>query len=125
MTAASTEARPRGFWARASEYVASGLRYWEPRRLIYNAILALVVVGQFFAAWPGSRDKLSLDFVLALFILAVFANIAFCAAYVADLFLQFSGLDVAKRWGRPILLFIGCAFAATIAHFFSQSLFNS
>jgi hypothetical protein len=33
------------FIGRVSGYVANGLRYWEPRRLIYNLVLGLVVVG--------------------------------------------------------------------------------
>ena len=124
MPATEREARTRGFWSRAGEYVANGLRYWEPRRLIYNAILALVVLGHVWAAWPDSRDKLSLDLVLICFVLAVIANILYCAAYVADMFLQFSGLDIATRWGRPILLTIGCTFAATIAHFVVLATFS-
>jgi hypothetical protein len=108
------------FFARLSTSVASALRYWEPRRLIYNAVLALVVVAEFAAAWPASREKLSLDAVLGLFLLAVLANIAYCAAYVIDLFVQFSGLDAAWRRGRVVLLIVGTAFAAALAHFFCE-----
>jgi hypothetical protein len=114
----------QGFFARASHYVASGLRYWELRRLSYNGVLALIVLGHFFLAWPSSREKLSLDLLLGLFLLAVLANIAYCAAYLADWFLQFSGIETAWRWGRPILLSVGTAFAAVIAHFFSKDLFG-
>jgi hypothetical protein len=87
-------------------------------------VLGVVVVGHFVLGWPGSREKLSLDLVLGLFILAVFANIAYCAAYVADLFLQFSGLDAAWRWGRLALLVIGTALAATFTHFIAQGMFS-
>jgi hypothetical protein len=52
--------------------------------------------------------------------LAVLANVAYCAVYLADLFVQFSGLHVAWRRGRVVLLIIGTAFAATIAHFVVQ-----
>lgn len=117
MASAGGEAQTRGFWSRAGAYVASGLRYWEPRRVIYNAVLVVVVLGHIWAAWPASRDKLSVDLVLVCFVLAVIANILYCSAYVADMFLQFSGLDIATRLGRPILLTIGCAFAAIVAHF--------
>lgn len=51
------------------------------------------------------------------------ANVAFCAAYVADIFVQFSGFDAAWRRGRTGLLIVGTAFAATIAHFFAQGMF--
>ena len=69
-----------GFGARLSGYAAKGLRYWEPRRLIYNAVLTLVVLRHLLLAWPGSREGLSFDLVLGLFLLAVLANVAYCAA---------------------------------------------
>lgn len=110
-------------FSRFSSYAANALRYWEPRRLVYNAVLALVVIGHFISAWPVSREKLSFDLVLSLFLLAVLANVAYCAAYVADIFVQFSGLDAAWQRGRPGLLMVGTAFAATITHFVAQGIF--
>ena len=113
------------FAGRFSGYVAQGLRYWEPRRLVYNGALSLVVLAHFLLALPGAREKLSLDLVLGLFLLAVLANIAYCTVYLADLFVQFSGLNVAWRWGRVVLLIIGTAFAATVAHFISNQIFGA
>jgi hypothetical protein len=113
------------FAARLSGYVAQGLRYWEPRRLVYNGVLGLVVLTHFVLASPASREKLSLDLVLGLFFLAVLANIAYCTVYLADLFVQFSGLDAAWRWGRVVLLIVGTAFAATVAHFFASGIFGA
>jgi len=112
------------FLGRLSAYAASALRYWEPRRVIYDAVLALVVLGHFVARWPASRDALSFDLALGIFMLAVLANIAYCAVYVPDLFVQFSGLDAAWRRGRVGLLIIGTAFAATITHFLAPGLFQ-
>jgi hypothetical protein len=112
-----------GFLSRLSTYAANALRYWEPRRIAYNLALAAVVVSEFFLAWPASREKVSFDLLLGLFILAVLANIAYCAVYVADLFVQFSGLDAAWRRGRPALLIVGTAFAATIAYFVAKGIF--
>jgi hypothetical protein len=117
----STPSRATGsFISRLSAYVADALRYWEVRRLVYNGVLACVVLIDFGLAWPASRDKLSFDLFLGLFILAVIANIAFCAVYAIDLFVQFSGLHAAWRWGRVVLLTIGTAFASTIAHFVTR-----
>jgi hypothetical protein len=70
-----------GILARLSAYVANALRYWEPRRLIYNAVLAIVVVVHAIAAWPESRAQLTFDSLLGAFILAVLANIAYCAVW--------------------------------------------
>jgi hypothetical protein len=119
------EASPNGradlavsFLARLSTYVANALRYWEPRRLIYNAVLALVVVGEVAANWAVFSQRITVDLVLGLFILAVLANVAYCAVYAADLFVQFSGLDGPWRRGRILVLIVGTAFGAALAHFF-------
>ena len=110
--------------ARLSGFVANALRYWEPRRLVYNGVLALVVLIHFAIAWPASKEVLTFDLVLGTFFLAVLANVAFSVVYLADLFLQFSGLDTAWRWGRPTLLVVGTAFGATITHFFASGFFS-
>jgi hypothetical protein len=112
-----------GFVARLSGYVADALRYWEPRRLVFNAVLGCVVLGHFLLRLPESRNALTFDFGLIVFLLAVIANICYCAVYVADLFVQFSGLHAAWQRGRVLLLVVGTAFAATITHFVVQGLF--
>ena len=120
-----TSATPaRGLVARFSGYAANALRYWEPRRLVYNGALAVVVLLQFAADWPVSKDALTLDLALGTFFLAVLANVAYTVAYLPDLFLQFSGLDDGLRRGRPALLAVGIAFAATITHFFASGFFK-
>ena len=116
--------RSEGLVGRLSSYAANGLRYWEPRRVLYNGALAVVVLVHFLLAWPSSGDKLSLDLLLGVFLLAVLANIAYCAAYLADLFVQFAGLEGAWRWGRIVLLAVGTLFAASITHFFARTMFG-
>jgi hypothetical protein len=106
-----------GFIGRVAGHVADALRYWEPRRIIYNAVLAAVVLGHLFVEWPASRAWLSIDTFLGLFFLAVLANLCYCAVYIVDLFVQFSGLHESWARGRVAVLAIGTAFAAVIAHF--------
>ena len=113
------------FIGRVSGYAANGLRYWEPRRLIFNIALASVVAGHFLAAWPRSWSKLTFDTILGLFFLAVLANVCYCAVYLVDLFVQFSGLHRAWAKGRIVILAVGTAFAAVIAHFFVMNMFNN
>jgi hypothetical protein len=104
------------------EFAAEALRFWEPRRLIYNGVLLVVVCVHFYIALPGSKASLAPDPMLTFFALAVLANVAYCAAYVADIFVQFSGLrPVRGRW-RWLLLIIGTAFAAVVTHFFIMDL---
>ena len=78
-------------------------------------MLAHVVLG-----WPAWKDKLTVDALLGMFLMAVVANIAYCAVYAVDLFVQFSGLDAAWRVGRVVLLIVGTLFAAVITHFIVQ-----
>ena len=99
-------------------YIADSLRFWEPMRLAYCGVLALVVIADFAAFWPASKDKLAPHWLLALFFFAVLGNICYCAAYIPDFFVQLSGWRAAVRWARIILLAVGTAFAAVLTHFF-------
>ncbi len=113
-----------GFISRATGHVADALRYWEPRRVIYNynAVLASVVLGHFLVSWPDSKAKLSANVILGFFFLAVLANVCYCAVYIVDLFVQFSGLrDAWAKW-RVAVLVVGTAFAGVIAHFFCTNI---
>jgi hypothetical protein len=106
------------------DLATDALRYWESRRLVYNGVLALVVVGYFFADWPGSKSSVTLDSILRLFLLAVFANVLYCTAYVADGFVQLSGFRGGwSRW-RWVLLLLGTAVAAVITRFVVMGLLH-
>jgi hypothetical protein len=67
------------------ESLAGAIRYWEPRRLIYNAVLAAIVLIYFGINYPATKSLVSIDSVLGLFLLVVLANVAYCAAYLVDL----------------------------------------
>ncbi|HEY4556044.1 MAG TPA: hypothetical protein VIG68_06375 [Lysobacter sp.] len=101
---------------------ADALRYWEPRRIAYNAVLALVTAAVFAAHWPRFVERASLDLFLGLFLLAVLANVAYCAAYPADLFLQRSSPPHACRRARTTLFAVGTAFATVIAQFVARGI---
>ena len=104
--------------------LTDAIRYWEPRRLLYNVALAAVVFVHYFLELPHSKAALSADLGLSVFILAVLANVAFSAAYVPDLAMQFSGyrdLWLKNRW---LLLLLGTGFACAIASFFARSMFG-
>ena len=111
--------RPRSTNTPFREIVTDAIGYWEPRRLVYNAALVVVVAVYFCAGWPASRDVLTLDGFLGLAVLAVLANVCYCAAYIVDLFAQLSGFRVLwLRW-RWSLLALGIGFAAIITRFFA------
>jgi len=105
------------------DFATDAMRYWEPRRIVYNLVLTAIVATYFLLGWPGSRKSLELNFLLLLFILAVLANVAYCAAYIPDIFAQASGFrDLWQRY-RWILFVIGVIFAGIITRFWALAFF--
>lgn len=103
-----------GLYASATE----AIRYWEPRRLAYNAVLTAIVVVYFLLGLPASKAALSVDPILELFLFAVMANIGYCAAYIVDVFAQTSGFRDRWRNYRWVLFAIGVSFAGVVTRFF-------
>lgn len=65
-------------------------RYWEPRRIGYNAVLSAVAITWIIATWPHFRPALTLNSLPPLIVLAVLANVCYCAAYFVDVPMQMS-----------------------------------
>lgn len=99
------------------EYLTDAIRYWEPRRILYNLALAAVFLFYFIRAFPNSKAAISLDSILVLFLLVVLANVAYSAAYVVDVFVQASGFRERWRAQRWCLFGIGLTFAAILTRF--------
>ena len=106
------------------DYLSNAIRYWEPRRILYNLLLAAIVIAHFVANLPFSKTTLQLDSLLLLFLLAVLANVAYCAAYLPDVFAQMSGLRETWLRYRWIVLVVGLAFAGVLTHFWSLAMFS-
>jgi len=106
------------------DFIGDAIRYWERHRIVYNLVL-LVVVAAIFGANAATFGRVaSLDLFLQLFLLAVMANVAYCAAYPVDLTVQWSTLRPAWLRLRWVLFLIGLAFATTIAQFIARGLLN-
>jgi hypothetical protein len=106
------------------EYFTNAISFWEPRRVLYNAVLATIVIAYFVVGYPGSKTVLSIDFALGVFLLAVVANVAYCAAYLVDVFVQASGYREVWQRSRWILFAIGTLFAAIITRFVAMGMFH-
>ena len=104
------------------ELTTDALRYWELRRIFYNLLLAVIVIAHVAAAWPRSRQALTLDSALGLFILTVVANVAYSVVYAADIFIQFSGFRASRTAWRRVLMAVGFAFAAVLTHFVAANI---
>jgi hypothetical protein len=106
------------------ESVTAAIRYWEPRRLIYNVILAAIVLTYFGMNYPGSKSTISANLALLLFLLAVLANVAYCAAYPVDVFVSASSYREQWLKYRWVIFLIGVLFAATITRFLALGMFH-
>jgi hypothetical protein len=106
------------------EWATDAIRYWEPRRIVYDLVLAAIVLIYFAIGLPLSKQLLNVDFVLFLFLLAVLANVCYCAVYFVDIFAQTSGFREAWQRYRLILFLVGTAFAGVITRFWAMAFFT-
>jgi len=99
------------------EVLTDAIRYWEPRRIGYNAVLTLIVLGWVVFTWPHFRGAITWRSMLALFVLAVLANVCYCAAYLIDVPVQCSAFRDSWRRRRWLLWLIGVIFAGIMAFY--------
>jgi hypothetical protein len=99
------------------EIVSDSIRYWEPRRVGYNLVLVSIVLGWVGVTWPHFRGAFTWRSALAVFVLAVLANVAYCAAYLVDLTAQYSAFRNPWRRRRWVLWVVGVAFAGVITFY--------
>jgi hypothetical protein len=96
------------------EMATSAIGFWEPLRVVYNLVLAAIVVGFIVIFWPHSVEYIDWRQVPRLIVLAVLANVCYCAAYLVDLFVQLSGFHSIWLRVRWVLFVIGTLFAAAL-----------
>ena len=99
------------------EILTDAIHYWEPRRIAYNLSLALVVTAWIAFSWPHFRPAMKFESLVLMAVLAVWANICYCAAYLADVPMQFSFFRqrwLHWRWG---LWTGGMLFAVLLANY--------
>lgn len=99
------------------QYIDEAVRFWEPRRILYNLVLTAVTVFWFVLGWSHFRPGLNLQMLLAFLILAGIANICYCAAYLVDVPLQYSSFRAVWRRRRWWLWLAGVLFAVLLASY--------
>jgi hypothetical protein len=97
--------------------LADAIRFWEPRRLVYNGVLTGVAVAWLVATWPHFRAALTPPSLLLLAVLALLANVCYCAAYLVDLPMQRSSFSTFWRRRRWALWLMGTLFAIVLANY--------
>jgi len=100
------------------EGISSAVRFWELRRLVYNIVLTLLVIGWVVFTWPHFFPALSFFTFVIMLKLAAIANLCYCAAYPVDMALQLLSLiPECLRRSRTLLWWAGMIFALVLAYY--------
>ncbi|HXT72421.1 MAG TPA: hypothetical protein VN785_01080 [Candidatus Angelobacter sp.] len=91
--------------------------YWERGRIGYNLILAAVVISWIVLTWPHFRPAFTWPSFAALLVLALFANVCYCAAYFTDVAMQLSSFRDMWRRRRWVLWLSGTLFAILLTNY--------
>ena len=97
-------------------YFRQAARFWEPKRLWYNAALLLVVLLWLLYTWPHFRPALTLDALGKMLVLALLANACYSVAYLPEFFLQVASDTIGRRV-RWVLWVLGMLFALLIENY--------
>ncbi len=97
--------------------LADALHYWEPRRILYDLILAGVFIAWVALTWPHFSGAAPLQALVFLLVFALGANICYSAVYLADIPLQYSPIRaVWVRW-RFGLWLVGMLLAVVFTNY--------
>jgi len=99
-----------------SNFRAAAL-FWEPRRLVYNGILATIVLLWLVLTWPHFRPSITLGSFEAMVVLGLAANLCYSVAYVVDVFMQSLMRNVHVRRFRWTLFVLGTLLAILIENY--------
>lgn len=91
-------------------------RFWEPLRLWYSGVLALVPYAWIAFSWPHFRGSVGL-FSLWLLAFLALANVAYCAGYIAEAFLQALVPQNLWRRIRQVLWGLGMVLALLVENY--------
>lgn len=91
--------------------------FWEPRRLIYNLVLAGFVLAWLVGTWPHFRPVMTFTGAVQLVVLALIANLLYSAAYVAEVvFHPLAQCTPWLRW-RSAIWILGTVLAVLLQNY--------
>lgn len=92
-------------------------RFWEPRRLLYNLLLLAVVLLWVTNTWPHFRPAITLQSLGIMTVLALLANLCYCAAYLVEIPIQNATSSVAWNRQRWAVWVVGTLLAILFANY--------
>jgi hypothetical protein len=93
------------------------VRFWEPRRVLYNALLTGVVVLCAALNWQSFRAVRPGPLLLALLVLGLLANLCYSAAYLLEWPLQAANRGAGFAPWRWSLWAAGTALSMLVASY--------
>jgi len=97
------------------EAATDAVRYWEPRRVVYNVLLAMIALIHAAPPLLQGRFHINVPMITTVLFLAIGANICYCAAYLVELVMQFTSFREVWHAHRGKLFLLGCVFAGLLA----------
>src|SRR5215467_11031510 len=89
----------------------AAVRFWEPRRLLYNLLLFGVVMIWLVKTWPHFRPAMTWEALGIMTVLALLANVCYCAAYLAEILIQNAAASTTWNRQRWAIWVVGTLFA--------------
>ena len=118
INALDTDMHDKEFGNSIRNALSNAIAYWERGRIVYNGALVLVVVISFIVGLPVSFRLIGTEWVIILFVLAVLANVVYCAAYIPDIAFQYSSFRPLWLKYRWVLLVVGTLFGGALSYLF-------
>jgi hypothetical protein len=97
--------------------LSDAIHFWEIRRIFYNLALVAASLVWLTATWPHFRPAFNLIYLPPIAVLALLANVCYCAAYMVDIPMQHSTLSTAWKRYRWVLWLVGTLFALLLANY--------
>ncbi|HEY1424150.1 MAG TPA: hypothetical protein VGF20_11895 [Candidatus Acidoferrum sp.] len=114
MNAANSGTAPPSPWR---DSFLEAVRFWEPRRLIYNLLLLAVTVTWILATWPHFRPAMNLTAALQVSVLGLIANVLYSAAYLVEFALQGISANKVRQSLRWTVWVIGTILAFVLTNY--------
>ena len=102
-------------FSRIRTHLADAASYWEPMRIIYNGVLAVLVLACWGLEIVSSGPAQWLGAALVLMIFAGIANALYCLAYPIDLAFQVVPFIQRRKEFRWLLFAAGVIVASVLA----------
>lgn len=118
-----TDVSSRELGARLRAVATEAVRYWEKMRIVYNLVLAAELAAIILFSGELQNIQWSVQLWMGLFVLAVGANVVYCAAYPVEFLMGIS--DFWEQWRkiRVTLFLLGTLVAGVLTYQICAPLF--